>query len=151
MAGALTHSPADILRYIIVAHGWGILPPGSSNPDWSVFVDKEPDRPDNCITLYNTSAKYNGRVHSGEVQEQHGIQVRVRSALSNEGYTRARGVAIELDEQLSIESITIGGSTYSVKSFNRRTDVKPLGTDAQTPTKRFVHTFDGLLVVRRCG
>jgi hypothetical protein len=150
MTGALTHSPADILRYIIIAHGWGSLPSGITNADWSVFVDNEPDRPDNCITIYNTPSKYNGRIHYGMVQELHGIQVRIRSALSNIGYTQARGIAVELDEQLYMESVTIGNRTYSVKSFNRKGDVLAFGKDSPTPTKRSIHTFNGLLVVNSC-
>lgn len=150
MPGTLTHSPADVLRYLLITHGLGSLPTGVSNADWSVFVDNEPDRPDNCLTIYNTVSKLNGRTHTdGEVQEIHGIQVRIRSQVSNEGYTRARQIAVELDTNVYLDNVTIDTVRYCVKSFSRSSDIYAFGKDSPTPTKRSIHTFNGYLVVRQ--
>jgi len=148
MAGHLDHSPAHILHSLLVDHGMGIEPSGASNSDWSIFIDNEPNQPDKVITVYNSISRQLGRTQvDGEIQEMHGIQVRVRSNESEEGYAKIRRIAIELDEQVHIESITIGTSIYCVHSFSRTGDIVSLGKEAQTPSKRHIHVFNGLLIV----
>ena len=146
-SGLLTHSPADILSILLINHGLGILPSGQSNIDWSVFTDNEPNTPDKVITVYNTTGRINARLQIGMVAEMHGIQVRVRSDLSTTGYTKAREIAIELDEQVYQEYVTVDSTLYCVHSFSRIGDVIPLGTDSRTPTKRNIYTVNGLLIV----
>lgn len=151
MPGPLDHSPADILRSAMILHNLGSFPSGISNAEWSIFVDNEPDRPDSCATIYNTSSRQQGRTQTdGEIQEMHGIQVRIRAALSKEAYAKARQIAIELDEGFYQENVTIGSSVYCIHSFSRTSDVIPSpGKDTPTPTKRTILTFNGLLTVRQ--
>lgn len=149
MAGTLQHSPADVLRYLLIDHSMGGLPSGVSNADWSIFVDNEPDSPDNCITVYNSVSKQNGRVMVGEVCELHGIQVRVRSQISKTGYNKIREIAVEIDENVIIDTVTIGTATYCVHSFKRTTDIISFGKDTPNQSKRHIHTFNGLLTVRQ--
>lgn len=145
MPGSLEHSPADIIRYLIIAHGLGTLHSGTGIPDdWTVFSDVEPDRPDRVITVYNTIGRKHARTFDGVIQETHGILIRVRSQTPKEGYAKAREIAVELDEQVLQERITISGSIYCVHSFNRIGDVVGIPKDTTTPTKRLVHTFNGL-------
>lgn len=146
MPGALDHSPADVLRYLLIDKGMGTLPTDSL--DWPIFVDNEPDRPDECITIYNTTGRKNGRTIEGEIQEHHGIQIRIRSAVSEEGYPKARILATTLDEEVYTENVYISGSVYCVHSFSRVDDIRSLGKDTPTPTKRSIYIFNGLLMVR---
>lgn len=147
--GHLDHSPADILRYLLIAHGIGTYPSGRSNPEWSIFVDNEPNSPDGVITVYNTIGRTLNRTQpDGQISEMHGIQVRVRSSLSDDGWAKIRTIAIELDEQTYQETVTIGSATYCVHSFSRTGQIIPFpGKDAETPTKRSIHVFNGLLTV----
>lgn len=153
MPGPLTHSPSDIVAQLIIDLGLGSLPNYATNPSWPVFSHNEPDQPDNAITIYDTVGKKNGRTNPDhEIQEHHGIQVRIRSALSDVGYTKARAIAIALDEQVYRESVTIDSTTYCVQCFNRTGDIIAFGKDTPTPSKRFIWTFNGLIMLRkRCS
>jgi hypothetical protein len=148
MPGHLDHSPADVLRYLMIAHNLGSIGVGPTTDDWRIFVDNEPDSPDNVVTVYNTTSRPQGRHQTdGEIQEMHGVQIRVRSQLSKEGYAKARSIAIELDEGTYRENVTIDSAVYCFHSFTRIGDIISIGKDAPTPTKRNVHVFNGLLTL----
>lgn len=148
MPGHLDHSPADILGYLLVSYGYGDDPEGIGTLTWPIFIDNEPDSPDNCITIYNSISRQQGRTQvDREIQEMHGVQLRIRSSVSNEGYAKARQLAIFLDETQYADIITFGSATYCVHSFTRTSDIISLGKDAPTPTKRSIHTFNGLLTL----
>lgn len=115
-----------------------------------MYAHNEPDRPDNVITIYDTQGKKNGRTHvDGEVQEHHGFQMRVRSADSKTGYTKARAVYIIMSQTVFRDCLTIEGSVYRVQSITLTTDVVPIGKDASTPTKRSLYTINGLISLRK--
>lgn len=151
MAGTLEHSPADIVRYALIAHGLGFLHTGTGLPvDWTVFCDVEPDRPDNVITVYNTIGRKHGRTNPDRlVQEHEGIQIRIRSRTPKLGYNKAREIAIELDTQVYQEQVIIGSSVYCLHSFNRIGQIIALPKDTTTPSRRIVHTFNGLTSIRQ--
>lgn len=150
MPGSLVHSPADILSYLLVSKGVGSTPTLTpTNSDWPIYAHNEPDGPDNCITVFDVQGKKNGRTMvDGEIQEHHGIQVRIRSSLSTDGYTKARVIAIVLDEQIYQEAVSVDASNYCVHSFSRTSDVIPLGKEATTPSKRSIYVINGLIMLR---
>lgn len=151
MAGRLQHSPADVIRYMLIQHGLGTLHSGSGVPDnWTIFSDVEPDRPDAVITVYNTMGVKHAQIHvTREVIEDEGIQIRVRSRTPAEGYEKANAIANELDEFVLQETVTIGTSVYCVHSFNRTSNVIPFPKDSQTPSARMVHVFNGLVTLKQ--
>lgn len=151
MADILEHSPADIIRYLLVAHGIGELPSGTGvMDDWSIFCDVEPDRPDNCITIYNTQGRKHARMQlSGRVVEHYGIQIRVRSRNPKLGYNMAQQIAAELDENVYQERVTIGTAIYCVHSFDRSGNIVAIPKDFSTPTKRLIHTLNGLTNIKQ--
>lgn len=150
MPGLLDHSPADILREVMVA----TLSLGTDPDDgdvWPVYASSEPDSPDNCITVFDTEGVKTGRLMvGGEVTEHHGIQIRVRSVDFPTGYAKARAIAVSLDEELYYDPVTMESSIYNVRCFNRTSGVLSLGKDVPN-TKRNLFTINGLLSVRRTG
>jgi hypothetical protein len=150
MPGSLVHSPADILRYLLIAKGVGVTPVANpSNTAWPIYAHNEPDGPDNCITVFDVQGKKSGRTMvDGEVQEHHGFQVRIRSSLSTDGYTKARSIAIVMDEQVYQEPISVSSSHYCVHSITRTSDVIPLGKEATTPSKRSICVINGIIMLR---
>jgi len=79
MPGTLTHSPSDIVRQLLVNLALGVDPTTDETSDWPIYESREPDLPDDCITVYNTADKLQGRTMTdGETQGQEGIQVRIR-------------------------------------------------------------------------
>lgn len=140
MPGALNHSPAKITRELLIQLGLG-----SDGGTWPVYATSEPDTPDNAITVYNAAGRVQGTTNTdGEVQESHGVQVRVRSALEEAGYAKARAVAVALDA-VDRDLVTIAGSQYDVQLFDRSGDVLSLGKDPSSSRKLF--TINGVLMV----
>lgn len=117
------------------------------NAVWPVFVGLEPSSPDNCITVYDTVGEKNGRVMTtGEMQLHHGIQVRIRAVDHPTGFTKARAIAVALDEEVYGADVFIDdgqrpASTYRVHSYTRRSGVFALG-DESPNSKRQLFTVN---------
>lgn len=124
MPGSLNHSPAEIVQTLLIDLGYGV---SQGNLPWPVFVANEPETPDNCVTVYDTVGRQHGRTFpDGERQEHHGIQVRIRAALHEIGYRKARQVAVALDEEVYRDEVTVDTSEYRVHSITRVSDIVPL-------------------------
>lgn len=145
MPGTLTHSPADILRYALASLGLGSLAPASP---WPVYAGQEPSSPDDCITVYDVAGTDSGYVQQGERQEQHGWQVRIRGQDHATGYTKARAVAVALDEDLYHLTVTIGAASYLIWSATRTSDVLALGLESPA-SQRHLFTVNGTICVRQ--
>ena len=147
MSGSLAHSPADVVRYLLINESQGTLP--SDDDDWPVFADGEPDSPDSVITVYNIPGRQHGRVmYSGERQEHHGVEVRIRDPDSQDGYAKARAIAVALDESVRLSSVTIGASVYLVYSVSRLGDVIALGKEVPS-SKRNLFTINAIVALRQ--
>ena len=107
----------------------------------------EPDRPDNCITVYNTTPNEHGRVmHDGQMQRHHGIQVRVRSTTHPVGWAKAKAIATALAKDVFEALVTISGSTYLVWAVCQRGNIAVLGKDKNSSRRLF--TVNATLHVR---
>lgn len=147
MSGSLTHSPADIIRNLLVNLGLGTTP--SAAGSWPVYAEREPDAPDSVITVYNTAGRKDGRVQvGGEVQEHHGFQVRIRAANPVTGYTKAQAIAIALDETVYQDTVTISAATYLVHAVSRVGSVLALGKETPT-SKRNLFTINAVAALRQ--
>lgn len=145
MSGLLNHSPALIVANYLVDSGLASGPgPGGS---WPVFVNKEPDVPDECITVYDADGRLEGRTHvDGEMQEHAGIQVRVRVAPHRivEGYQKTKTILRNFDTQVLRTLVTIGSNTYKIQAITRQSDVIPLGDESPT-SRRYVQVANALV------
>lgn len=149
MSGPLDHSPADILRHLLVDLGYGVYPTAGDLDVWPIHSDQEPNTPDRAITVYNTAGRDDGRIHtSGRMIEHHGFQVRIRDTSSNAGFAKAREVAVALDENIRLNTVTIGSSEYLVYAVSCSSDVLPL--PRETPSsQRYVFTVNGTVTIRQ--
>lgn len=145
----MNHSPADIVRTLLIAKGVG-TDPDSANPVWPIFADREPTSPDNVITVYNTPGRYNGRVMQGEVQGPEGIQVRIRAANSAKGWLKADEVHTMMAEGVLRDIVTIGAARYLVQAISRIGDVLPLGKESPT-SQRNIFTINAVVTVTQCS
>lgn len=143
---ALTNSPADVLRYALIAAGGGSLP--SSGNAWPIAAWQESDLPDNFITLYDTSGNIDGRFqNNGAVQEHPGIQIRVRALNPSDGNTKIRDLLDIIDLQIRETLVTCnhpvgtGVSMYLIHNVSRKGTVLSLGKDTPT-TKRALFTVN---------
>jgi len=147
MSGALNHSPADIVRYLLIDLSQGTLP--SDSDSWPIHVAREPDTPDSVITVFDTSGRLDGRAQvSGEMLEHYGIQVRVRDTNPVEGFAKAQDIAIALDQTAYQDTITINSDTYLVHAVSRTGGI--LGLGKETPTsKRNLFTINAVVELRQ--
>ena len=146
MSVTLTHSPADILRWLLVSLGAGSAP--SSSSDWPIFATQEPDRPDNCITVFDTAGVLDGRQMPTGVQMEHeGWQIRIRARTHNVGWQKAKEIADLLDQSVVRYVVVIGGHQYLVQCVSRTSGVLSLGEESPQ-TKRRVFTLNGIMAVR---
>ncbi len=111
-----------------------------------MFATKEPFSPDNCITVYDTAWKDDGRSQiDGDSQGFFGIQVRVRSATHPIGYAKANAIKEEFLRGVALEDVIIGSNTYRVYSISKVGGVLVLGkADAQ----RSIFTINALASIR---
>src|SRR5688572_13398595 len=95
MALELLHSPGEVVAYLLVELGLGATPtnPPASPATWPVYAEGEPDTPDNCITVYTTAGRSDGRsMIDGELFEHYGVQIRIRGRTQTDGWQKASAV-----------------------------------------------------------
>jgi hypothetical protein len=153
MSGPLKHNPAQILVALLRALTPGTGTGTSPESPWAMFDSFEPSSPDNCITVYDTTGRMQGRIQStGEVQGFQGIQLRIRATDSSLGYAKAQELQTLLDEEVSYNEVTVEDSTsgstatYVVYAVTRTTDIIPLGTEPGT--SRYLYTINAVMSLR---
>lgn len=145
MSALLDHSPSDIVRNVLIDLGLGSDP--AANQVWPIFASGEPDKPDSCITVYDTAGIDLGRIQfDGEREESYGIQVRVRSAAHTAGHKKTNEIAIALDKDLLDMNISLGASDYNVWCANRSSTVLVLGRESPN-TNRRLFTVNVIVVI----
>lgn len=144
---ALSHSPADIIRWVIIGLGLGTDP--DDGGEWPVFVSNEPALPDSSITVFNTTPIDGGReMVEGERSMHWGIQVRVRAATDPEAFARAEAIRKAFDEQVGAYGLNlaepsgVGTATvnYCVQAVTN-TGLMILGKEVAA-TKRWVYVVN---------
>lgn len=144
MTQTISHSPADILRRLLIRLGLGADP--RSSP-WPVFAAVEPSKPDETVTVYDTQGQSDGRsMIDGEAYRHYGFQVRVRSTDHPRGWLKADAVRRALTQAVENESVAVDGVEYLVRCAAKVGQVLPLGID-NPATKRSLFTLNGLLAL----
>jgi hypothetical protein len=143
--GLLLHSPADILRRLLVSLGLGTLP--SAGGAWPVYAPEfSADAPDNAIVVKDTAGRTHGRtMPDGQRQGQDGAQIMVRAKDHVTGYPKAIAIAIALNQSVYDAGVTVGAARYLVHSVYCG-DVLGLGKDDPT-AERNLFTVNALLDV----
>lgn len=142
----LEHSPADIIRYLLIDLSQGTIPQARSA--WPIYTEMEPDKPDNAITTFNTSGITEGKTHkSGQVQEHFGVQIRLRSQVPEEGFPKMRSLQVCLDEEVRFDNVVIGSSEYLIHAVTRKGGVLSLGKEPST--NRYAFTLNVLVSLKQ--
>jgi hypothetical protein len=125
------HSPADVVRWMIVGLGLGTDP--SAAAAWPVYAEGEPPAPDETITVYTTDGVDSPRTMSdGATNGTCGFQVRVRSVRHDSGFQKASEIANKLTDPEFVRNltVTVGASDYLVYSVDYTGNVIPLGKES---------------------
>ncbi len=63
MSLPLLHEPIDVLSRAVITLGWASDPTANPLQPWPLAVNDEPDTPDRCLTLYDTTPKNDGTLN----------------------------------------------------------------------------------------
>lgn len=91
----MTDSEAMILRQYSIDAGLCTAPDSTDSTPaaWSAYVGAEPEKPDNCITFYDTEGLDDRRVMvTGNVVGPNGVQIRVRAINYPTGWTKINAI-----------------------------------------------------------
>jgi len=120
--------------------------------DWPIFVDVEPDSPDNVLVVSDTTWQGDGRTQpDGETLWHYGVQVKVRASGHPDGWAKARQVQATLDQQVAQNLVPIAAAvtgtaaTYVVHSISK-TGILVVGQAVAT-TKRHVFTLNPVIAI----
>jgi hypothetical protein len=142
----LTHSPADVLRWLLIDLGEGTDP--GTEASWPIQATNEPDTPDNLIVLYDTSSDLQGRIQrTGEWNEFKGIAIQVRGADHPTAWAKAEAIRAAVDGDIHNTLITVDTSQYIVHSVTRRSG--PISLGKEPGTSRFLFTINAVMSVRQ--
>lgn len=149
MTPALIHSPADIIRQLLIDIGQGIdVDNVNVNTSWQVFASGEPSSPDNCLAVTDTSWQDDGRsMINGEEWYHYGAQIRVRAVDHPTGFVKTNAVSKALAESVYLRQVDVDGTPYLVHCFSRLTIID-LGKNVPQ-TKRTLFTLNVLVTLRR--
>jgi len=125
VATTILPSPADLVARALNDLKVGTDP--SENGKWPVYVTEEPDKPDDVITIIDTQGTLEGRLQiSGVIVEKLGIQIRIRSVSSTP--KKPQEIRDALDQQIRNTAVIVSGTTYTIVSVSRTSNIIPIGS-----------------------
>jgi hypothetical protein len=146
MTSALTHSPADVVRWLLINLGLGTDP--AADGLWPIHATNEPDWPDNMLTLYDTDPSIDGRIQqTGEITEHRGVQVQVRGVDHPTAWAKVEAVRATMDETVNKHLVIVESSAYIVYAITRRSG--PLALGRESATNRFLFTINVAVALRQ--
>lgn len=153
--GSLERSPADVLAHLLVDLSHGVHYEDSPSGNWPIFVGQQPNEPDSCITIYDTTGRTDGRMATnGQTVIQHGVEIMIRDDDYVDGWAKANAIVVCLDETIANNNVTVGditgtgSSTYKVHAVSITGPINTLGTETPT-SRRFLFTINALVVLRQ--
>ncbi len=147
MSGTLTHSPDQIIQYLIRDLGLGTLP--EDNDTWPIFCSRVIEDPDNQIATVRTAGILQGRRQpTGEVIEHYGVQITVRGTTHLIGSAKIQTIATTFSESVLRDSVTVDSSVYAVQSITIASGPIPLG-DESPESKRQIFTLNITAAIRQ--
>lgn len=145
-------SQAKIMLGYLVNQGLVILPPTLPPPPtvWVCYTNGMPDKPDNCVALFDGTPKLDGRImRTGEVVRHPGLIVRIRAVDYDTGFNFGQLLIGYFDEVIGLTPalVTLDSVTYNIRNVSRKTDLVPLGEEKNT--RRQIFTLDTKLTITR--
>lgn len=149
MVNVLDHTPADIVRALLVQLGEATEAEATPLGDWPCYATREPNMPDNCVSTFDTVGRDGGRImQSGELLYNYGFQVRVRAVSLTVGWLKMDAIRKALAESVSLTTVAVGADRYLIHCVCNIGPALPLGTDSPK-TNRRLFTTNALLTVRK--
>ena len=143
MSGSLNHAPSQIVRQLLIDLEVG----ADGSATWPVYAEQEPDKPDACITVYETAGVGRGRFQiSGEVQVLYGIQINTRAANSQAARKKADDILYSLTQEVHLDAVSVtddegyGTASTSYVFYNISHKSGPLPVPEPNSDRKFYST-----------
>jgi len=150
MSGLLNHTPADIVRHLLMSFGIVSLPEDSEA--WPMFYKFLPDGeevPDEVTCIYDTAGLIEGRTQNdGETIKAHGINITVQSIDGAVAYVKAVAICNAFDVRVRRNLVQIGQDEYGVSVINQTGDILPLGRNMTAKHRRHSCSINAIAVLR---
>lgn len=112
-----------------------------------MYVNGEVVSPDSILVVSDTTGVLDKRNHvTGDKDEHHGVQIKVRAPTPVIGYPKASEIAQVLDRECTYLSVTIGSDNYCIHSVTRTSPIMYLGEE-QGMSKRVGYTINVLMSI----
>jgi hypothetical protein len=134
MSSLLAHSPADIIRSMLVELGL--------DAGWLISDTSMPPTPDKAIVVTDTAPQMDAATMQGYQAEHYGLQLTVRAKTHGEGWVKANAVAAAMDV-ISRRAVHVEDSDYYVQAITRVSG--PLMTGAEQGSQRRLFTINVLV------
>lgn len=150
----LAHSPAEVIRYLLIQLGLGTDPEARPQGLWPVAAAGELTTPDETITVYDTAGTGDGRtMPDGAAHEHQGFQVRVRSRTHRGGgWAKANVVRETLARSVELTTVTFteDGVTYRylVRCVTGIGSVIVVGKETPT-SRRSIFTLNAVVALEQ--
>lgn len=141
----MTHTPAHIMREVLINHGEAYLPPDGVGSDWPVYVGSLPITGDRAIALYNMTGNLEGRYMStGETVDHPQVHFSVRGRNDVQASEKLLGL-MEMADTISREAVSLDGKDYTVQAVHRRTGILSFGEEPER--QRNVVAFNAIVTI----
>lgn len=151
MSGDLEHSPADIIRKLLVDLGHGTNP--EDNGAWPTYVNYHRDSADNVMSVNDTDPITHGRHQiDGETQLHYGIQVFIRAKDDPTAFRKANDITEAFDKDVQYDNVSVGDttgtgtSTYVVVAITHA-GILHVGREVEATARR-IKTINALVALR---
>lgn len=150
MSGSLSHAVSQTIRQLLIDLGHG----ADGGTTWPVFWEQAPNKPDSLISVYDSAGRDQGRfMVGGEIQETHGVQIVVRSAVAQLAKAKADAIKLSLSQDTHLSTVTVtddeeaGTATQSYIIYNIKWASGPLNVP-ETNTNRKLSSMNFLINLR---
>ncbi len=141
--GELIHSPADIIRHLLVELNFAVLPSDwvGSKTDWLGSCNETPDNPDRVITTFDSAGDSFGYTQvDGNQSNSYGVQIQIRSDTFPIGWRQANSINSTLMKEVYDYNITIEENSYRIHSITAG-DILPVGNESPQ-SRRLLFTIN---------
>lgn len=94
-----------------------------------IFINDEPDEPNNCITIYDTGGT-SGQVTNVTTYKQPRIQIRVRNNKQSDGHAKAEAIETLMETNSRLRYRPAGAS-YKYTALYKQTEILFLPRDVK--------------------
>lgn len=141
----MTHSPAEVLRALLIADG---LCPSNQVSAFACFVSSMPDEPDAVVCTYDSDGRLDGRLmRTGEVIEHPRVVIQVRSATFTAGWQKMEAIRALIDS-VKRREVTVQVATYLVQNISRTSTILALGQEEGTTKRREYFSLNVLMTLQ---